>query len=75
MKVYKTSLILVLLAICTTTTSLKAQSAADVLSKLKPEEAASILTTLKPKTMAKILGKMDATKASEMTQLMSKVEN
>jgi len=57
-----------------TYSKMKAQSAADVLSQLKPKEAAGILTTLKPKTMAKILGKMDATKASEMTQIMSQVE-
>ena len=54
---------------------MKAQSAADILSKLDPKEASSILATLKPKATAKILSKMDASKASEMTNFLSRVQD
>jgi flagellar motility protein MotE (MotC chaperone) len=53
---------------------MKAQSAADILSKLDAKEASAILATLKPKATAKILSKMDALKASEMTNFLSEVK-
>ena len=58
--------------IAQTYAKMKAASAANILSDMPAENAVLILNSLKPKVVGKILTKMDAKKASEITQLLSK---
>ena len=51
---------------------MKAGAAATVLADMPNDEAVKILQSLKPQIIGKILSKMDAKKASELTQLLSK---
>jgi len=58
--------------IAQTFAKMKPASASNILSDMPSDEAVSILRSLKPKVVGKILTKMDAKKASELTQLLSK---
>jgi len=58
--------------IAQTFAKMKAASAANILSEMDEGEATAILQSLKPKVVGKILTKMDANKASKLTQLLSK---
>ena len=58
--------------IAQTFSKMKAASAANILSDMEEEDAKAILESLKPKVVGKILTKMDAKKASKLTQLLSK---
>ena len=58
--------------IAQTFSKMKPGSASNILSDMNSVEAVSILSSLKPKVVGKILTKMDAKKASELTQLLSK---
>jgi len=51
---------------------MKPSAASGILSKMDPGEAALILNSLKPKTVGQILTKMDASKASKLTLLLTK---
>ncbi|MDQ7042070.1 MAG: PDP protein [Sulfurimonas sp.] len=58
--------------IAQTFSKMKPAAASAILSDMKKEDAMAILRSLKPKVVGKILTKMDAKKASELTQLLSK---
>jgi flagellar motility protein MotE (MotC chaperone) len=58
--------------IAQTFAKMKAASAANILSDMPSTDAIAILQSLKPKTVGQILTKMDAKKASELTQLLAK---
>lgn len=52
---------------------MKPQNAASVLSEMQPQEAVDILSTLKADAVSKILAKMEPKKASEISSLLSKL--
>ena len=58
--------------IAQTFAKMKPASASNILSEMGEYEAVTILQSLKPKVVGKILTKMDAKKASKLTQLLSK---
>ena len=58
--------------IAQTYSKMKPASAANILSDMPNDEAKGILQSLKPKVVGKIFTKMDAKKAAELTQLLSK---
>lgn len=58
--------------IAQTFSKMKPAAASGVLSDMPADDAKAILQSLKPKVVGKILTKMDAKKASELTQLLSK---
>lgn len=58
--------------IAQTFSKMKAASAASILTDMPSAKAKGILESLKPKVVGKILTKMDAKKAAELTQLLSK---
>ncbi len=58
--------------IAQTFAKMKPASAANILTDMPNDEAKGILQSLKPKVVGKILTKMDAKKAAELTQLLSK---
>ena len=58
--------------IAQTFSKMKPAASANILSDMNATEAKVILESLKPKVVGKILTKMDAKKASELTQLLSK---
>lgn len=58
--------------IAQTFSKMKPAAAANILSDMPSVEAKVILQSLKPKVVGKILTKMDAKKASELTQILSK---
>ena len=58
--------------IAQTFSKMKPAAASGILSDMKAHDAMMILQSLKPKVVGKILTKMDAKKASELTQLLSK---
>jgi flagellar motility protein MotE (MotC chaperone) len=58
--------------IAQTFSKMKASAAANILSDMPESDAKVILESLKPKVVGKILTKMDAQKASKLTQLLSK---
>jgi len=51
---------------------MKASKAAPILDAMEPSKAASILFNLDPKVLGKLLSKMDANKASTVTDLIKK---
>ena len=57
--------------IAQTFSKMKAASASNILSEMPSHDAITILQALKPKVVGKILTKMDAKKASELTQLLN----
>jgi len=58
--------------IAQTFAKMKPASAANILSDMNVTEASAILQSLKPKVVGKIFTKMDAKKASLLTQLLTK---
>ncbi|MDF1879301.1 PDP protein [Sulfurimonas sp. SAG-AH-194-C20] len=58
--------------IAQTFSKMKPAAASSILSDMQAHDAMMILQSLKPKVVGKILTKMDAKKASELTQLLSK---
>ena len=58
--------------IAQTFAKMKAGASANILSDMDEQEAVAILQSLKPKTVGQILTKMDAKKASKLTQLLAK---
>jgi len=58
--------------IAQTFSKMKPAAASNILSDMGANDATLILQSLKPKVVGKILTKMDAKKASELTQLLSK---
>ena len=58
--------------IAQTFSKMKPAAASNILSDMPVDEATLILQSLKPKVVGKILTKMDAKKASKLTELLSK---
>ncbi|MEA1917654.1 MAG: PDP protein [Campylobacterota bacterium] len=54
---------------------MKPSSAAAILSDMDTNESAKIFQTLKPKTVGNIFAKMDAKKASEITLILTNIED